>query len=66
MMRSSSAPVNLKTRSLRRMGSTGVLIRVMSATPRPAILDDATETEIGRHMHVYFLVEILATKSATF
>ena len=53
MTRSLSVPVNVKARSLRRMDSTGGLIRVISATPRPVAVDgasqdDAPVTEIGR------------------
>ena len=52
MTRSLSVPVNVKARSLRRMDSTGGLIRVISATPRlvavdSASQDDAPVTEIG-------------------
>ncbi|RVW85906.1 hypothetical protein CK203_035278 [Vitis vinifera] len=52
MTRSLSVPVNVKARSLRRMDSTGGLIRVISATPRPVAVDgasqdDAPVTEIG-------------------
>lgn len=39
MTRSFSVPVNVKTRSLRRADSTGALIRVISATPRPISAD---------------------------
>ncbi|BBG99855.1 RING/U-box superfamily protein [Prunus dulcis] len=41
MSRSLSVPVNVKTRSLRRMDSGGMM-RVISATPRPSIVE-ATE-----------------------
>ncbi|KAF8408764.1 hypothetical protein HHK36_004833 [Tetracentron sinense] len=37
--RSLSVPVNVKNRSLRRIDSMGGLIRVISATPRPAVVD---------------------------
>lgn len=53
MMRSLSVPVNVKPRSLRRADSGGGLIRVISATPRPAAVEgalpnDASSTEISR------------------
>ncbi|XP_058195437.1 uncharacterized protein LOC131311858 isoform X1 [Rhododendron vialii] len=52
MMRSSSVPVIVKTRSLRRMNSDGGLIRVIPATPHPATVDgaspkNASDTEIA-------------------
>lgn len=52
MMRSSSVPVIVKTRSLRRMHSNGGLIRVVPATPHPATIDGASpknapDTEIA-------------------
>ncbi|XP_057461435.1 uncharacterized protein LOC130751780 isoform X2 [Actinidia eriantha] len=52
MTRSFSVPINIKTRSLRRMDSTGRFIRVISATPRPTTVDGAspnksTEKEIA-------------------
>lgn len=52
MTRSLSVPVNVKARSLRRMDSGG-MIRVISATPRPASTvdgpsqNDAHATEVG-------------------
>ncbi|KAA8524128.1 hypothetical protein F0562_010441 [Nyssa sinensis] len=42
MTRSFSVPVNVKTRSLRRIDSTGGMIRVVSVTPRPAVVDGAS------------------------
>ncbi|XP_059664885.1 uncharacterized protein LOC132311147 isoform X2 [Cornus florida] len=42
MMRSFSVPVNVKTKSLRRTDSTGGLIRVILATPRPAMVESAS------------------------
>ncbi|KAL6983180.1 hypothetical protein U1Q18_016573 [Sarracenia purpurea var. burkii] len=56
MMRSFSVPVNVKTRSLRRMNSSGSLIRVILATPRSAIINSAPpvksiEREIGMYIH---------------
>ncbi|CAK9176468.1 unnamed protein product [Ilex paraguariensis] len=52
MTRSFSVPVNVKIRSLRRMDSTGGLIRVITASPRPTVVDSALpdkaiETEIA-------------------
>lgn len=55
MTRSFSVPVNVKNRSLRRTDSTGGLIRVLAATPRPSMVDSASldkksqeqEIEIG-------------------
>ncbi|EXC35018.1 putative E3 ubiquitin-protein ligase MARCH10 [Morus notabilis] len=44
MTRSLSVPVNVKTRSLRRMDSGG-MIRVISATPRPATVDGASPND---------------------
>ncbi|CAL2249050.1 unnamed protein product [Prunus armeniaca] len=41
MSRSLSVPVNVKTRSLRRMDSGGMM-RVISATPRPSIVEGAS------------------------
>lgn len=41
MIRSLSVPVNVKTRSLRRMDSGGMM-RVIS-TPRPAAVDSASQ-----------------------
>ena len=54
MTRSYSVPVNVKSRSLRRVDSGGV-IRVISATPRPAAVDgalpnDAHPTESGKSL----------------
>uniref|UniRef100_A0A5B7AVX0 RING-CH-type domain-containing protein n=1 Tax=Davidia involucrata TaxID=16924 RepID=A0A5B7AVX0_DAVIN len=51
--RSFSVPVNVKSRSLRRIDSTGGMIRVIAATPRPAVVDNASpnksvEIEIAR------------------
>ncbi|XP_052178344.1 uncharacterized protein LOC127792062 [Diospyros lotus] len=40
MKRSFSVPVNIKTRSFRRMNSTGGLIRIISAKPHPETVDD--------------------------
>ncbi|RVW82291.1 hypothetical protein CK203_041671 [Vitis vinifera] len=45
MTRSLSVPVNVKARSLRRMDSTGGLIRVISATPRPVAVDGASQDD---------------------
>lgn len=55
MTRSLSVPVNVKARSLRRMDSGG-MIRVISATPRPPIVegaspDDVPAVEIGKFDH---------------
>lgn len=52
MTRSFSVPVNVKTRSLKRINSGG-LIRVISATPRPEAVDpasanDAPAEDIGK------------------
>lgn len=44
MPRSLSVPVNVKARSLRRMDSGG-MIRVISATPRPASVDSASPND---------------------
>lgn len=41
MQRSLSVPLNVKARSLRRMDSSGRMIRVTSATPQPATTNDA-------------------------
>ncbi|KAF5196704.1 RING/U-box superfamily protein, partial [Thalictrum thalictroides] len=43
--RSLSVPVNVKTRSLRRMDSTRGLIRVISVTPRSVVLDCTTPND---------------------
>ncbi|KAJ4976524.1 hypothetical protein NE237_001630 [Protea cynaroides] len=40
--RSFSVPVNAKTGSLRRTDSTGSIIRVISATPRPTTVDETS------------------------
>ncbi|PPR97234.1 hypothetical protein GOBAR_AA23437 [Gossypium barbadense] len=53
MTRSLSVPVNVKRISVRRADSGRGLVRVISATPRPAALegslpDDAPSTEISR------------------
>lgn len=53
MTRSLSVPVNVKPISVRRADSGRGLVRVISATPRPAALegslpDDAPSTEISR------------------
>ncbi|CDP19222.1 unnamed protein product [Coffea canephora] len=50
MQRSFSVPVNVKVKSLRRTDSSGCLVRVISATPRPRtdeknVVDNATEIE---------------------
>lgn len=44
MTRSFSVPVNVKARSLRRMDSGG-MVRVISATPRPATVDGASQID---------------------
>lgn len=46
MTRSLSVPVNVKTRNLRRMDSARSLIRVISATPRPAVVDGASQIDV--------------------
>ncbi|XP_015880875.2 uncharacterized protein LOC107416842 isoform X1 [Ziziphus jujuba] len=45
MTRSLSVPVNVKARSLRRMDSGG-MIRVISATPRPPIVEGASPDDV--------------------
>lgn len=45
MTRSLSVPVNVKARSLRRIDSGG-MIRVISATPRPATVDSASPNDV--------------------
>lgn len=45
MTRSLSVPVNVKAISLRRIDSGG-MIRVISATPRPATVDSASPDDI--------------------
>ena len=52
MKRSFSVPVNVKTRSLRRTESSGVLIRVISKHHNPTTVENASpdispETEAG-------------------
>ena len=54
MQRSFSVPVNVKVKSLRRTDSSGCLVRVISATPRPRtdennVVDNATEIETGKY-----------------
>lgn len=52
MKRSLSVPVNVKTRSVRRMDSMGSVMRVIPASPRTAAIDidspnSASVAEIG-------------------
>lgn len=59
--RSFSVPVNVKTQSLRRMDSSGGLIRVISINNRPTAAENASpdispETEAGICLHSCFLL----------